>query len=144
MREDSTKSQWEASNHVICNVKTEDSSFVVDENGWVGGEGRHSDVQHVVDLGGQREGRGGEGRLLVLPNVIKFPLNNKNTRNRNCRKGKMRRDVENMPRCANLQAEVNGGCWDCGWWHHRIFNLCVLIHPSYNYRKLQRLSHIKH
>lgn len=72
-------SQEDAAHHVIGNVQAEGSRFVVDEGCRVGGECRHADVQHVVDLRWQVKGCGAEWRLLMLPNVVKFTLNDKDT-----------------------------------------------------------------
>lgn len=60
--------------HVVCDVQAEDSSFVVHETCRVGGEGGQGHVHHVVVLGRQGKGCGGERRLLVLPNVVELTL----------------------------------------------------------------------
>lgn len=69
--------QEDEAHHVICDVQAEGPSFVVDEASRVGGEGRHADVQHAVNLGRQGKGCGGERRLLMLPNVVKFTLSDR-------------------------------------------------------------------
>lgn len=61
--------------HVVSDGQAEDSSFVVDEGCGVGSKGGHADVQHVVGLGRQVKGCGGERGLLMLPDVVKFTLN---------------------------------------------------------------------
>lgn len=65
--------------HVIGDVKAQGSSFVVDKGCRVGGKGGQADVQHVVDLRRHGKGCGGEWRLLMLPDVVKFALINKET-----------------------------------------------------------------
>lgn len=60
--------------HVVSDVEAEDSGSVVDEPCRVDGEGGHANVQHVVGLRRQGEGLREERRLLVLPDVVKFPL----------------------------------------------------------------------
>lgn len=79
MHVDALGSQEDETYHVISDVQAEGSSFVVDERCRVGGEGGHADVQHVVDLGRQRKGCGGEWRLLMLSDVVKFTLNEEET-----------------------------------------------------------------
>lgn len=65
--------------HVVGDVQAEGSGFVVDEGCRVGSEGGQAHVQHVVVLGWQGKGCGGERRLLMLPNVVKFTLSDKET-----------------------------------------------------------------
>lgn len=60
--------------HVISDVLAEGSSFVVDKCRRVTGKGRQADVQHVLVLGREGKGCGGEWRLLMLSNVVKFTL----------------------------------------------------------------------
>lgn len=63
--------------HVISDGQAEDSSVVVDEGCRVDSKGRHADIQHVVVLGWQVKGRWWERRLLMFPDVVKFPLRKK-------------------------------------------------------------------
>lgn len=63
--------------HVVGDVLGEDSRSVVDEACGVGSEGGQADVHHVADLGRQGDGFRGEGRLLMVPDVVKLTLNDK-------------------------------------------------------------------
>lgn len=73
----SLRNQEDTAHHVISDVQAEGSSSVVDKGCRVGSEGRHANIQHIVDLGWQGKGCGGKWRLLMLPDIVKFTLKGK-------------------------------------------------------------------
>ena len=133
----------DSAHHVVSDVQAEGSSCVVDEGCRVDGEGRHADVQHVVDLGRQGKGYRGERRLLMLPDVVKLTLNDGET---SCNQTQASDTVHYSGQhfFLYLQAEVYRRIRHCGRRHHGVFNLCILVHLGYNCKKLQSLSYIRH